>query len=366
MEHMKRLSKAKTSLILGHPFIGTIAMNMPMRLDDTIDTACTNGKEVRYNPKFLDELSDDQVTFLVAHECFHPMLDHLYRMKGRQATRWNMAADYVINQLLVDERIGKFIEGGCLNKDLYTNGKGTSEGIYELLPEQDGDGGDNGGIGNDMEQPAGSEADQAREQAEWKVKVAQAAQAAKMMGKLSPNLQRLVDETLTAKVAWQDVLRRFMQRAKTNVRSWARPNRRFLSQGLYLPSVSGEVLGEIVVAIDCSGSIRRRELNEFAAEVKALHEDGRPVALHTVYFDSEVSHHDTFQPDDTVTVEPHGGGGTAFSPVIKHIEEQGIKPVACVFLTDLYCSDFGPAPAYPVLWVSNGADHAPWGEVVKL
>lgn len=367
-KHLKRLAKAKTSLILSHPFIGTVALNMPMRLDDSVPTAATNGREVRYNPAFLDELTDEQVTFLVAHECFHPMLEHMYRLKGRQPMRWNKAADYVINQLLTDEKIGKFIPGGCLDRHLYDAGKGTSEGIYALLPDEgNGGGGDApGGTGNDLEDPGGSPAEQAQAQAEWQVKVAQAAQAAKMMGKLSANMERFVGELLRPKVAWQDVLRRFMQRAKTSTRSWARPNRRFLSQGLYLPSVSGETLGEIVVAVDCSGSIGPREIDEFAAEIRAIHEDTQPVATHVVYFDSEVCHVDHFAADDMLHIKPHGGGGTAFSPIFKFVADASITPVACVVLTDLCCDDFGSAPDYPVLWVSNHSSKAPWGEVVKV
>jgi predicted metal-dependent peptidase len=357
-----KLAKARTSLILDHPFFGAVALNMPMVFDASTPTACTDGKQVRFNPDFVASLTDEETRFLVAHECCHPMFEHLYRMKGRDASRWNQAADYVINQLLVDEKLGKFIKGGCLDSSLYQQGKGTAEGIYNLLPKDQR----NGGIGDDMQDPGGSEAEQAQEAAEWRVKVAQAAQAAKMMGKLSANLRRVVDEALTPKVSWKDVLQRFMQKARVSTRTWARPNRRFLAQGLYMPSVSGEALGEIVVAVDCSGSIGRRELNEFSAEIKALHEDGRPAALHVVYFDSKVCHYDRFDADDTVTISAKGDGGTAFSPVFRYLSANNIEPVATVFLTDLHCDDFGPMPDYPVLWVSNGATRAPWGEVVKL
>ena len=357
-----KLARARTSLILDHPFFGTVALTMPMVLDDSIPTACTDGKQVKFNPDFLASLTDEETRFLVAHECCHPMFEHLYRMQGRDASRWNQAADYVINQLLMDEKLGKFIKGGCLDQSLYQRGKGTAEGIYNLLPA----GRRNGGIGDDMQDPGGSAAEQAQERAEWQVKVAQAAQAAKMMGKLSANLRRMVDEALTPKVSWRDVLQRFMQRAKVSTRTWARPNRRFLAQGLYMPNMSGEALGEIVVAVDCSGSIGRRELNEFAVEIKALHEDGKPVALHVVYFDSKVKRCDVFTADDTVTINANGGGGTAFSPVFEYLSDNNIEPVATVFLTDLRCSDFGPMPDYPVLWVSNDADKAPWGEVVKI
>ena len=368
MDLMKRLSKAKTGLILEHPFIGSVAINMPFELDETIETAATNGKRVKFNPKFIEGLTDEELKFLVAHECLHPMLEHNYRRNGRSPMRWNKACDYVINHLLDQEKIGKFIQGGCLDSNIYNAGNGTSDGIFNILPEDGGNGGGDGpgGAGNDLEDGEGSPAEQQQEAAEWKVKVAQAAQAAKMMGKLSANMQRFVDEVLQPKVDWRDVLRRFVQKAKTDERTFARPNRRFLSQGLYLPSVTGEVLGEIVIAVDCSGSIGQREINEFATEVKSLKEDGNPSALHVVYFDSEVSHYEYFGRDDEVHIEAHGGGGTAFSPIFKYLDDNAIVPVACVVLTDLCCDDFGDVPDYPVLWVSNHSDKAPWGEVVKM
>lgn len=368
MDLMKRLSKAKTGLILEHPFIGSVAINMPFELDETIETAATNGKRVKFNPKFIEGLTDEELKFLVAHECLHPMLEHNYRRNGRSPMRWNKACDYVINHLLDQEKIGKFIQGGCLDPNIYNAGNGTSDGIFNILPEDGGNGGGDGpgGAGNDLEDGEGSPAEQQQEAAEWKVKVAQAAQAAKMMGKLSANMQRFVDEVLQPKVDWRDVLRRFVQKAKTDERTFARPNRRFLSQGLYLPSVTGEVLGEIVIAVDCSGSIGQREINEFATEVKSLKEDGNPSALHVVYFDSEVSHYEYFGRDDEVHIEAHGGGGTAFSPIFKYLDDNAIVPVACVVLTDLCCDDFGDVPDYPVLWVSNHSDKAPWGEVVKM
>jgi predicted metal-dependent peptidase len=358
------LAKARTALVLEHPFIGNIALNMPFKIDYNCRTAATNGKEIRYNPYFMDDMNDEERKFVVAHECFHPMLDHNFRRGERQHKRWNMAGDYVINQLLTDEGIGKMPQFGLLDKTIYTNGGGTTDGIYNLLPEQDEDGGDL--AMDDCEDGGSSPAEQQQQQAEWKVRVAQAAQAAKMMGKMSAGLERLVGEVLKPKVDWRDVLRRFVDKCRNDQRSFARPNRRFIGQGLYLPSISGEALGEIAFAIDCSGSIGQEEIDQFAAEIHAVKEEGNPVAIHTIYFDSEVSHYAKFTRDDDLHIEPHGGGGTAFSPVFEYMREHAIEPVACIFLTDLYCDDFGDAPEYPVLWVSTHADEAPFGEVVMM
>jgi predicted metal-dependent peptidase len=362
------LAKARTALVLEHPFIGNVALNMPFVADHSIRTAMTNGKEIRYNPRFMDSMGDEERKFVVAHECFHPMLEHNFRRGERQHKRWNKAGDYVINQLLTDENIGKMPQFGLLNPQLYKAGNGSTDGIYNLLPDEpdDGSGGDGTEAMDDCADGGGSPAEQAQQAAEWKVRVAQAAQAAKMMGKMSAGLERLVGEVLAPKVDWRDVLRKFVEKCKSDQRSFARPNRRFLSQGLYLPSASGESLGEIAIAVDCSGSIDDRILAQFAGEINAIKEDGNPSCIHVVYFDSEVSHYEKYERDDTLNIRAHGGGGTAFSPVFQYFQEHDIEPIACIFLTDLCCNDFGDAPQYPVLWVSTDEGEAPFGEVVLM
>lgn len=355
-----RLAKARTSLILEHPFVGSVALNMPMELSEEIPTAATNGKRVLFNPEFIDGLTDDELKFLVAHECFHPMMEHNYRRNSRDPRKWNQAGDYVINKLLSDEGIGKMPSVGLLSDDIYNAGGGSTDGIYNILPDNTGDPMD------DCEDAEGTPAEKAQEAAEWRIKVAQAAQAAKMMGKLSAGMARLVDEVLQPKVDWRDVLRRFVVRAKTDQRTFARPNRRFVQQGLYLPTISGEVMGEIAIAVDCSGSISGEIISQFAAEITAIKEDMNPKAVHVLYFDSRVSHYDKYEQDDTLDIRPHGGGGTAFSPVFRYMQDNDINPVACVFLTDLCCDDFGDAPDYPVLWVSTDEGSAPFGEIVYI
>lgn len=361
------LAKARTALVLEHPFIGNVALNMPFVKDYTCRTAWTNGKRIGYNPHFIDSLNDEERKFVVAHECLHPMLEHTFRRGGRHHKKWNQAGDYVINKLLKDEGIGKLVKGCLDNDQLHQAGGGTTDGIYNLLPEPDDDG--NNGHGeplDDCRDTEGSPADQAQAEAEWKVRVAQAAQAAKMMGKMSAGMQRLVDDVLQPKVDWREVLRKFVEKCKSDQRSWARPNRRFLSQGLYLPSVSGESLGEIAIAVDCSGSIDQETISQFAAEIRTIKEDGNPTRIHVVYFDSEVSHYESYGRDDDLDIKPHGGGGTAFSPVFTYFAEHDIDPVACIFLTDLCCDDFGNMPDYPVLWVSTDEGTAPFGEVVLM
>ena len=363
---LDKISKAKAKLVMYHPFYASLICNMPMIEDNNIPTMATNGKRVLYNAEFVDGMSHDELLFVLCHEVGHCVFGHMFRRGQRPMRKWNIAGDYVINNQLIEDNIGRMPAGGLHNPQLVAEGGGTTDGVYALLPDDDNDG-DYDGTSIDLcEDAEGDEAERAQAEAEIKVQVAQAAQVAKMQGKLSASLARLVDQALTPQVPWFDVLRRFVNtKAKVDY-SYARPKRRFLASNLYLPSLNGERLGEFVVAVDCSGSIDAPTLSKFAAELRSIFDEGRPAKLHVVYFDSEVSHHDEFTPDDDITIEAHGGGGTAFSPIFEFISNQGIEPSGCVVLTDLCCSDFGDQPSYPVLWVSDYSTDAPWGDVVKI
>lgn len=361
-----KIAKAKSQLVLSHPFWGALAMNMQTQLvpadHPVIDTAATDGVNMFFNEEFLGDLTDAETLFVVAHEIGHPMFAHLTRRGARDPEKWNRAGDYVINRMLIEDGIGRMPSGGLDDLELHTAGEGLTDKIYQLLPDQKG----GFAMKGDILESQQSEAEKRQVENEWRIKVTQAAQAAKMVGKLSAGVKRVIGDLLVSKVNWREVLQQFVIKIKDEQRTWARPNRRLAANGVYLPGRTGEAMGELIVAVDCSGSVGADELREFAIEIHTIKDEHKPLAVHVVYFDSRVCHYDRFDRDDDLVITPHGGGGTAFSPIFRYVRENGIDPVACVVLTDLYCSDFGDAPGYPVLWVTNGALVAPWGEVVKM
>ena len=208
----------------------------------------------------------------------------------------------------------------------------------------------------------------AQASADLKVRVIAAKNTAKMQGKLSAGLERLIEEMVKPRVDWREVLRRFLsERAKVDY-SFSRPKRRFLSQDLYLPSLTGERMGKIVIAVDCSGSVTPKLLNEFAREINAIREDLKPSGTDVIYFDYKICHIDSVKDDEDLVIKPKGGGGTAFSPVINHVNQMEEPPACVVFLTDLECDDFGKRPDYPVLWcvLEGNQRKAPYGEVLEV
>ena len=383
MAKIDQLSKAKAALIIDQPFFASLLLGMPMIEDKRIPTLCTNGEEIRYNPEYLDSLTLAETVFALAHETMHCVFQHMTRRGDRNLNKWNIAADYVINGLLTEEHVGKIHPAWLLNPALVTQGNGTAEGVYAILPEgteSKGPGQRGGAL--DQVIDAGSDTDpnaqpkdghgqmdqatKSTKEAEMRVKIAQAANAARMCGKLSAGLDRMVQTLVKSQVDWKSVLRRFLsERAKIDL-SYARPKRRFLADDMNLPSLVGERLGGIVIAVDCSGSIDQKTLDEFSAEIRAIQEDTRPSLIRVVYFDAKVLRADSFEAENPVQLNPCGGGGTAFSPVFKWIDATGIPPIACIVLTDLECDDYGEVPGYPVLWASIRAAQTPFGECVVI
>ena len=177
---------------------------------------------------------------------------------------------------------------------------------------------------------------------------------------------RAIRSQTEAKLDWREVLRRYLSAAARSDYAWTPPNRRYIAQGLYLPSLKSETLGPIVVAVDTSGSIDDGTLAAFSAEIAGILEDAAPECVHVIYCDHAVAGSQLFEPGDPVALKALGGGGTAFKPVFDWIAEHDIQPACAVYLTDLHGSAFGPAPDYPVLWVSTGRDEAPFGEVLPF
>ncbi len=380
MSKPNNIAKARASLIVDQPFFASILLPMPITEDSSIPTFATDGESIVYNPEWAAKKTLAETVFVMAHETMHCVFDHMGRRGSKTPNRWNQAADYIINELLVKEKIGSMPPEGLYNPSLVQRGGGTAEGVYKLLPEssEDKKPGDKGGAldqvhdaGTKNGQQKTDPATMAQKSSALKIRVIQAKNAAKMQGKLPGSLEKLVEELITPEVDWREVLRRFIsERAKVEY-SFSRPKRRFLGEDLYLPSLTGEKMGSLVIAVDCSGSVDEKLLNRFAAEINAIKQDVHPSAIDVLYFDTRVFDEQRFEADDEIKLNIHRGGGTAFSPVFERINKMPELPVACVFLTDLVCHDFGPAPEYPVLWTvldgpHKGYDNPPFGEVLNV
>lgn len=384
-----KVVKARTALLLDHAFFGTVLLKLGSKIDETCPTAYTDGVTVGYNPKFTEALPMDEVKGLLAHEALHYMFKHMLRRGERDPRKWNMAADYVINNILI--KAGFKIPEGGLHNPAYDGM--TVEHVYNLIPDGgDGQGQDPNGDGSGegegwnwgavrdqtIKDPATgkqrkmTQSEQSKADGEANIAIGQAVMIGRKSGTMPAGLERILDGILEPKINWRTELQRFVQAFSKNDYSYRMPNRGYLIRGLYVPTLFSEEVGPIVTAFDTSGSISDAELRQaVCGELMAIKENVRPEKIVAMYCDSQVYPEATqeFYPEDDIALIPKGGGGTRFTPVFDEVELMDIDPVCLLYFTDGWCSDYPDAePDYPVLWIlteSNDGFNPPFGEVLE-
>lgn len=364
---------ARTSLLLDQPFFGVLALHLAIVEDTAAPTMWTNGQALGYNPAFVDTLTQDELTAVVAHEVMHCAAGHPWRRDNRDGRRFNVACDYAINGVLRDAGF-KLPDSALL--DSQYDGR-WAEWIYDRLPQSpEGEGeGDGTGTGTGTGQPSPQPGEvrdapsdtSATSETEWQQLTKQAERVAQSQGKLPAGLRRGIDDLTAARVDWRSVLRRFIQELTNADYTWTRPNVRYLASGLYLPSLRSYACGRLVVAVDTSGSVDAVLLSRFGSELQAIVDDVQPSSVDVVYCDAHVQRVDTYGPHDVIALSAvGGGGGTDFRPVFAHVDDDGNPPAALIYLTDMYGTFPTAMPDYPVIWCSSSTvDRAPFGDVVR-
>ena len=131
-----KLTTARVGLLLKAPFFGNMATRMQLiEADEWCPTAATNGRNFYYHTKFVQKLSVKKLEFLFGHEICHCVFDHFGRVGSRDRQLSNIAQDYAVNQILVDERIGEKITEVKICYDAKYRGMAWEE-IYDELYEK--------------------------------------------------------------------------------------------------------------------------------------------------------------------------------------------------------------------------------------
>lgn len=353
--------KARAQLLMEQPFFGTLALKLKLvQDDDNCDTAATDGTRLVYNSKFIGKLDNLTRKGLVAHEVMHCVFNHMTRRGERDHKIWNAACDFAINSHLLDSG---FIlpEGGLVDRQY--DGM-SAEAIYNKIKDEDVKQ-CAWGIVLDADASQIDAGSNAALESDWQVAVTQAAQVAKTAGKLPAHLEHLIKDIVKPVVNWRTVLWPFCSSICHDDYSWRKPNRAYISEDEYLPSMYSEGAGHIAVIIDTSGSCSGY-WQQFLSEIAAIHADLKPAKITVLHVDTKVAHVDEIEPEDDFPMSPiKGGGGTSFAPAFDYLNQHHDVDAA-VYLTDLCSDEFGEEPLYPVLWVSTTDRDAPWGTVCRI
>lgn len=388
----EKLVQGRISLLVHQPFFGNMATRLRLiQADDWCETAATDGRNFYYNPAFIDSLTNKQTEFLFGHEVLHNVFEHLMRRDVRHPVLWNIAADYCVNQILIDNSIGKLIPD-CLLDNKYKDW--SAEQVYADLEEQypncqgkcncgagsdtpgDGDGSsgeqsDNSGdkqnkkqctckggsledlIDRMLDQHLGNEklgeedgrpqlSESERQKIRDEIREGMLASAAQAAGKLPAGVKRLVDKLTAPKMNWRELLRQQVQSTITSNYSYMRPNRKTQYEGIVIPGVvKGDTIS-VCVAIDASGSISQKDVSDFLGEVEGLMSQYDSYEVRVWSFDTKVYNDQTFNSDsgdDISYYEVKGGGGTSFNANWEYMKDNSIEPKMFIMFTDGFTGD---------------------------
>jgi len=374
----RMLDRAKIAILTRSVFLATISFELRHFFATSIDgtpipTAGTDGLSVAYNPKFVNDLTDEELIGLVAHEIWHVAFDHMGRAMDRDHMTWNKAGDYVINAMLL--KAGYQLPQGGLYNAKWANL--SSEEVYEILYKEDppkpgGQGTPPPGTGSDIFKPgsftAGTEKGTAADVANAKQKIAgilsKAKTAAEMAGQAAGNIPGEIaihiDKLLNPVIPWNQYLQRFMSDFTKQDYSRKRPNKRFWPD-YFLPTQHSPTIGHIAVAIDTSCSMTDRQLQEVYTELDNIRATFMPELMTVLGCDTKIRKvYVLNQFDDTSMLKFKGRGGTKFGPVMEWGKKE--KPEVLLYFTDLEAEHYTKEdePGFATLWVCF-SKHRPQG-----
>lgn len=393
----KEIRATILGLLLHKPFFGFLVSKMDFIEDKTsyigpIPTAATDGKNIIYNKDFFQALSQKERTFVIAHEIMHCVLDSIGRKGDREMDYWNMATDYVINDLLKQEAVGEMPKVGLWDEkyrgwtaeqvydDLKKNNKAKKQTLDVHLEAgagqpKDGKGGqqEGDGKGNGKAKGEGQGQKLTKEQIdknakEFKKMIVEAYQRAKMAGYNLGGIEQLIGELINPRINWKQLLIASIQSLFKTDMTWMRPSRRNISPNVILPTMTWEDTVDICISIDTSGSISDEQRVEFLSEISGILEYYPSFKVKIWCFDTAVHNMKEYNQGnikDLVKYQPAGGGGTDIGCNFTWMKEEDIKPKQFICMTDGWnCSDNWGDPNYcPTTWIihSNPKPQVPFG-----
>lgn len=342
-----------------------------------IQTQATDGRTMWINPEFFSSIPLDQQVAELVHELYHKVLLHCTRIGHRDPQIWNIACDYVINADMKAQ--GFTIPSDWLLEPKYAGW--LAEAVYTDLmknkkeQEKQGKVGAQGpqmpGHRQDVLPTPGTAEEIEKHEDEVRTLFETAVANAKAMGHLPAGIAAMIDGIRKpAREPWYNHLHRYMQSLRASEYNWARLNRRTLrTHGLFTPLHYSEALGDVVLAIDTSGSCFSKAMQaNFSGHLNAILAEAKPNRIHLYYFDARVYPGETIEAGELdIKTRPRGGGGTSFVPIFAQLEADGIVPEVCIVLTDLMGGFPAAEPEYPVVWASiKKSLRAPFGETIYV
>ena len=416
-EYVRRLLLSRMRLLNTNGFYGLLLMHAEFSLDFNLETAATDGTKIYFSPKFMDDLSNSELDFVLMHEVLHMALFHCKRRDERDPELFNIACDIVINSTIMhsnnDDKKSITLKkyGESMNKtpDGDDGYKYTAEEVYEMLntkrkkklkPAIGGTTGDIGGLNGGKGGKGGKgengdwddhgkwkiegqgefNEEWSQEKAVWDKRLKDAAEAIEIRnastsrGTVPLLAKRAIGELTQAQTDWREILSSFIQEEIVDY-SFSPPDKRYSDSPFFLPDFNDTdyIVNNVLFMVDTSGSMSDSLITLAYSEIKGAIDqfDGKLNGL-LGFFDAQVVPPVPFCDEESLLdIKIQGGGGTDFEVVFDYISTkmQDDLPSIIIILTDGYA----PFPkesvslGIPVLWLlNNDKVTPPWGKIARI
>jgi predicted metal-dependent peptidase len=380
-------------------------------------TAYTNGFDKIYCREFIETFeSEPMLRGLVLHENLHVALKQIPRHRDltHDGKLLNYAMDFVVNDIIVNtggvvgvnkeplvtigkdwlynsmfhdwsvrkvynylkqrkEELDKEGDGQPKPKGEQNKSSSNEEGVEETDIDDAlrnmGDGLDEHEFGDVVEMDA-----EDLKKLEGEIDKA-LRQGGMLAGRMGSNIPRAIGDLLEPQVDWREVLRDFVQSAMRgkDEYTWRKMSKPYLANDMYIPSMHSETMGELVVAIDTSGSINNEQISAFASELASICDVCNPDKVRVLWWDTAVHGEQVFEGnynDIAKMLKPMGGGGTHVGCVSDYMVKNSINAEVLVIFTDGYVEgNIKWDVTAPTMWfvTENGRFDPPsGGRMVKV
>lgn len=400
---VRRVKKQRSKLFGCAPGSHQLMGFLPIEVSDRVRTFATDGKVVLVNRSYAESINDLDTRGIMIHESLHIGNKHhlrlaLWMKRCRLSTEdaselWNIGADYSINGAIMHSPnygVDFTLPDNVLWDDHYSTCGWPVERICNDLLDKgwkpkpkngSGQGKATGGQGTangppengcgEILVPQECEGDSqeakdaiAEEEQSINRRVAEAAMLERQVG---GGTGSMVDKifTSTGKTASSDHIRHFLKKHFSHVRSYKRPNRRFLHKKIYLPSKI-KTPHTLYSCIDSSASMGRDDFEKCRSNLVKWAKELGLSKIRVAYVDRVIHKNaDTDEPwydidlkngtgADAMELNIFGGGGTSFDPIFDYIDKTNEDVGGLVYFTDGYGSVGDRNPNFPVLWITTG------------
>jgi len=303
-----KISKAITKLMLEKPFFGLSSTKVELKQNNKIKGIAYYNDTLEYNSEYLDALNIDEVSSIIANASLQLVLHHSDRGINKKSNIWQLASDYAINSLLIEN--GFKLHPLSNYSEQFHNL--STEDIYHILIDEldEKDTQEDSAEKNKKSKYTNKEIEQFIEQVTSKLEKS---------GEIPTNLDRVVEVTKKNRISWKELLFNYINYHAKIDYSMYPSNKKHLYRGVALPSISSSEL-KIAIAIDSSASINSNELNTFFTEIEYIMQNFLNYEIELIECDYKIQNITRITPLEPIHKKVKGGGSTDFRPVFKYLE----------------------------------------------